>query len=314
MLFLQAKVFERHYQMRKRKIIFIVNPVAGTKPKNDLQEYLEKRATAAGIEHIIMHSHPKGDYGALQIAIEKQSITDVVVCGGDGTLSAVARALMGLNINIGVIPVGSGNGLARAAGIPLKPSKALDIVFEGNSAEVDGFYINRDFSCMLSGLGFDAQIAHNFAKKSRRGLLTYTQQSLMHFFKAKPYQFEILLPTFSFYTDAFFISIANSNQFGNNFTIAPKASLTDGLLDIVIVQKMSKAKLPFAILKQIRGNNNLQELVDSISKRNVVYFQVPEIKIRNIQYAPLHIDGDPRDTAEEFDIQVVPKAIRLLMP
>lgn len=298
----------------KRKIVFVVNPIAGTRPKNDLQQYLEKRTALAGIDYIVMQSLPDSDYGALRTMIAKQQITDVVVCGGDGTLSAVAGALMGTDINIGVIPVGSGNGLARAAGIPVKPSKALDIVFAGKTAEVDGFYINRQFSCMLSGLGFDAQIAHNFAKNSRRGLITYTRESLIQFFKAKPYQFEVEVAGFSFYTDAFFISIANSNQFGNNFTIAPKASLTDGLLDIVIVQKMSKARLPFAILKQIRGNNTLQELVDTISKRNVVYFQVPDIKIRNIQFAPLHIDGDPRDTADAFDIQIVPKAIRLLMP
>ncbi|MES2774352.1 MAG: YegS/Rv2252/BmrU family lipid kinase [Bacteroidota bacterium] len=298
----------------KRKIVFVVNPIAGTRSKNDLQQYLEKRTAAAGIDFIVMHSDPDGDYGPLKIVIDKQHITDVVVCGGDGTISALAGALIGTKVNIGIIPVGSGNGLARAACIPLKPSKALEIVFANNATEVDGFYINRQYSCMLSGLGFDAQIAHNFAKNSRRGLITYTRESLMHFFKAKPYQFEIEVNGFSFYTDAFFISIANSNQFGNNFTIAPKASLTDGLLDIVIVQKMNKARLPFAILKQVRGNNTLQELVDTISKRNVVYFQVPEIKIRNIQYAPLHIDGDPRETADDFDIQIVPKAMRLLMP
>jgi len=298
----------------KRKIVYVVNPIAGTRPKNDLQRYLEKRTTAAGIEHATIVSQTNGNYSELQAAIANDRFTDVVVCGGDGTLSAIAAALMGININIGIIPVGSGNGLARAACIPMKPSKALDIIFAGHTAEVDGFYINRQFSCMLSGLGFDAQIAHNFAKNSRRGLITYTRESLLHFFKAKPYQFEIQIADFSFFTDAFFISIANSNQFGNNFTIAPKASLTDGLLDIVIVQKMSKARLPFAILKQVRGNNTLQELVDTISKRNVVYFQVPEIKIRNIQFAPLHIDGDPRDTADTFNIQIVPKAMRLLMP
>ncbi len=298
----------------KRKIVFVVNPIAGTRTKTDLHQYLEKRTAATGIDFLVMQSYPDGDYENLKIVIAKQQITDVIVCGGDGTLSAVAGALLGTDVNIGIIPVGSGNGLARAACIPLKPSKALDIVFAGYTTEVDGFYINRQFSCMLSGLGFDAQIAHNFAKKSRRGLITYTKESLLHFFKAKPYQFEIQIKDFSFYTDAFFISIANSNQFGNNFTIAPKASLTDGLLDIVIVQKMSKARLPFAILKQIRGNNTLQELVDTISKRNVVYFQVPEIKIKNIQFAPLHIDGDPKESSNDFDIQVVPKAMRLLMP
>ena len=271
------------------------------------------RSAEAGIEYSIINSEENGDYTSLQRLIETTHISDVVVCGGDGTINAVAGALMGLNVNIGIIPFGSGNGLARTAGISMKLAKAMDTIFEGNSIEVDGFVVNRQFACMLTGLGFDAEVAHNFAKKSRRGLLTYTQESLMQFFRAKPYQFEIQLPHFSFYTDAFFISIANSNQFGNNFTIAPQASLTDGLLDIVVVQKMSKAKLPFAILKQIRGNNCLQEIVESIGKRNVLYFQVPEIRIKNIQHAPLHIDGDPKETAADFDVRIVSKAIRLLV-
>ena len=158
---------------------------------------------------------------------------------------------------------------------------------------------------MLSGIGFDAQVAHDFASKSSRGLLTYTHQSLLNFFKAQPYQFEIILPDFSFYTDAFFISIANSNQFGNNFTIAPKASLNDGLLDIVIVQKMNKAKLPFAVFKQIRGNNKLQDMVENIGSKTVLYFQVPSLIIKNLKHAPFHIDGEPKETFEEFKIEIL---------
>jgi diacylglycerol kinase (ATP) len=298
----------------KRKILFVINPIAGTRSKNNLQQYLIQRGKAAGVEFSFANSNSQGDYTELYNTIKTQDITDVVICGGDGTVSAIGSALLGMHINIGIIAVGSGNGLARAAGIPLKPSKALEIILAGHTTHVDCFYINNQFSCMLSGIGFDAQIAHNFAQKNRRGLLTYTQQSLLHFFKAKPYQFELELNGFTFSTEAFFISVANSNQFGNNFTIAPKASLTDGLLDIVIVQKMHKASLPFAILKQVRGNNTLQELADTISKNTVVYFQAPAIKIKNIQAAPLHIDGDPKATSKVFDINVIPKAMRLLMP
>lgn len=297
-----------------RKIAYVVNPIAGTRPKTSLEQYLQKRTLAAGFGFTILHSHPTGDYTLLKNGIEKDGITDVVVCGGDGTLSATAAAVLGLGVNIGVIPVGSGNGLARAAGIPLKPSKALDIIFAGHTQKIDVFYINDRFSCILSGLGFDAQIAHNFAKKTRRGLITYTQESLLHYFQAKPYTFEIHLGDFSFTTDAFFISVANSNQFGNNFTIAPRASLTDGLLDIVIVQKMNKAILPFAVLKQVRGKNDLDGPAGSVGKKNIVYFQVPEIRIRNLQSAPLHIDGDPHDTVDELNIRILPQAMSLLMP
>ncbi len=167
---------------------------------------------------------------------------------------------------------------------------------------------------MLSGLGFDAQVAHDFATKAGRGLLTYTQQSIINFFKATPYQFEVAIDGMSFYTDAFFISVANSNQFGNNVKIAPSASLNDGLLDVVIVQKMNKAKLPFAVLKQIRGNNKLQEMVDNVSGKNIIYFQASSLKIRNHKLAPLHIDGEPRATANELDIKIHKACFRLIQP
>ena len=167
---------------------------------------------------------------------------------------------------------------------------------------------------MLSGIGFDAQVAHDFASKASRGLLTYTQQSIINYFRANPYQFEIKLDNFSFFSDAFFNSIANSNQFGNNFKIAPQASLHDGMLDIVIVQKMNKAKLPFAILRQIRGNNKLQQLVEDMTKKNILYFQTSSITIRNLKHAPLHIDGEPRETADEFSIHIMPKHFELIQP
>ena len=167
---------------------------------------------------------------------------------------------------------------------------------------------------MLSGIGFDAQVAHDFATKASRGLMMYTQQSILNYFKAHPYQFEVVLDSFSFFSDAFFISIANSNQFGNNFTIAPQASLNDGLLDIVIVQKMNKAKLPFAILQQVRGNNKLQQLVEDMTQKNILYFQTPSLTIKNLKHAPLHIDGEPKETADEFRIDILRDCFELIQP
>src|SRR6185295_15557861 len=107
---------------------------------------------------------------------------------------------------------------------------ALEIIFKGEPVLTDGFMINDQFSCMLCGLGFDAKVAHDFAQQPKRGLITYIRMALKNYFSAKTYPFEIESASQSFKTEAYFISIANSNQFGNNFTIAPKASLSDGLL------------------------------------------------------------------------------------
>jgi diacylglycerol kinase (ATP) len=297
-----------------RKIVFLINPAAGTGKKELIEKFIKQKANKHLVQYEIHATNPSGRYEFLRDKIEAEGTTDVVIVGGDGTVNQVVSALHDTGVCFGIIPAGSGNGLAFCAGIPKKVGKALEIIFEGSFGYVDAFKINQQFSCMLSGLGFDAQVAHDFANKASRGLLTYTQQSLFQYFKAHPYQFEILLDNFSFYTDAFFISIANSNQFGNNFTIAPSASLDDGLLDIVIVQKMNKAKLPFAILRQIRGNNKLQELVDDMAKKNILYFQTPSLTIRNLKLAPFHVDGEPGETKEEYKVELIRRCFKLLQP
>jgi len=298
--------------MSDRKIIYLVNPISGTSKKEGLKKLIERETAAQGIPFEITTTNADGDYDLLRDKIIREKFTDVVMTGGDGTVNQVTGALRGLSVRFGIIPVGSGNGLARAAGIPTKPQLALAMIFTGRSQKIDAFLINNQYACMLSGIGFDAQVAHDFATKASRGLLVYTQQSIINFFKAHPYQFELVIDGFSFFTDAFFISIANSNQFGNNFTIAPQASLHDGLLDIVIVQKMNKAKLPFVMLKHIRGNNKLQQLVEEMSQKNILYFQTTALTIKNLKHAPLHIDGEPRETAEEFTIEIIKDCFELI--
>ena len=297
-----------------RKIIYLVNPISGTKEKSSLKDIISKKTTEQNIPFEILVTSKTGNYNHLRNKILEENITDVVTCGGDGTISAVVGALMDLDIRFGIIPMGSGNGLALASKIPVSAVKALEIIFDGKAKKVDGLYINDQFSCMLCGIGFDAQVAHDFAKSKKRGLQTYMKISVINFFKAKPYSFTIESKEKSFETQAFFISVANSNQFGNNFTIAPQASLQDGLMDIVIVTKMNKFMLPFSILGQVTGINALQQLDDHTSRRNIIYFQTKALKIHNTQNAPLHIDGDPTSTSSFFNIRIKPKAFRLLQP
>ena len=296
----------------ERKIIYLINPISGTSKKEGIRKLIEQETAARKIPFEILPTDKLGYYDEVKEKIQTDQVTDIVIVGGDGTANQVTNALRDFPVNFGIIPLGSGNGLAFTANIPKKPEDALAIIFNGKPKPVDAFTINSYYSCMLSGLGFDAEFAHGFASKSTRGLFTYTQESLIQFFKAHPYQFEVVLDNFSFFTDAFAISIANSNQFGNNLTIAPKADLNDGLLDVVIIQKMNKAKIPFALLQQIRGNNKLQEIMENFNNKHVIYFQTASLKIKNLKLAPLHIDGEPKETAEEVEIEIIRDCFRLI--
>jgi len=303
----------------RRKIIYLINPISGTAGKSSVQELITRRTTERQIDFTILPTNAEGNYDYLVPLIEKEKVTDIVICGGDGTVSAVAASLRGTDTRIGIIPMGSGNGLAFAAKIPGAPSRALDIIFAGNASPIDGFTINGHFSCMLCGIGFDARVAHEFAGQKKRGLKTYIRISLANFLKTGTYGFRISFPDqpdagHSFDTDAYFISIANGNQFGNNFTIAPKASLNDGLLDIVIAGKTGKLRLILAVIRQVMGGNRLRLIPELGSGPTILYFQVPALTIENPQDAPLHIDGDPGPAAREFVIRVVPRAIMLIQP
>jgi YegS/Rv2252/BmrU family lipid kinase len=297
-----------------RNLLYIINPVSGTKTKKDLQQLIEMKTAGQNISFQVFPSVASGDYSFLYPIIKEQKVTDVIIAGGDGTVSQVVSSLMNCDVNFGIIPCGSGNGLAYAAKIPRQPEKALAIIFTGKPAPIDGFYINNQFACMLCGLGFDAKVAHDFAQQPARGLTTYVKQVVRNFFSAKPYLFELIIKETKFRTTAYFISIANSNQFGNNFTIAPQASLTDGLLDIVIVTKQSKLSVLLQTLKQVRGKNKLQSEAVEEQKRGVIYFQTDKLHIRNLSQAPLHIDGDPAETPEELMIEIKKKCFRLIQP
>lgn len=297
-----------------RNFIYIINPISGTKTKKDVQDLIEKKTKEQNISFQIFPSVASGDYSFLYPIIEEQKVTDIIIAGGDGTVNQVINSLLHCKVNFGIIPCGSGNGLALAAKIPKQPSKALAVIFDGKPVLTDAFYINNVFACMLCGLGFDAKVAHDFAHQPKRGLITYIKEVVKNFLSAKTYLFEITINKKSFCTDAFFISIANSNQFGNNFKIAPKASLSDGLLDIVIVTKQNKLSLIVQTLKQITGNNKLQTETIEEKKKEIIYFQTKKITILNKSEAPLHIDGDPAETSSRLEIIVKEKCFRLHQP
>lgn len=297
-----------------RKILYFINPVSGPKRYPLLKNAITEKTAAQNIFFEIATTNNLGDYPNLIDKIKKENFTDVVICGGDGTVNQIVSLLLDAVVNIGIIPIGSGNGLALAAKIPKNINKALQIVFTGKPTSIDGFFINEKFSCMLCGVGFDAQVAYDFSLQPKRGLRTYVMQSLKNFIKATPYQFDITHDGTTFSSHAYLISIANANQFGNNFTIAPKASLQDGLLDIIVVKKMNKIKIIWKILKQIRSGEVGTHEDINFHKRGILYFQTDKLVIYNHQLAPLHIDGDPAKSAEKFDIKILPEAFKLIMP
>ena len=298
----------------KRRILYIVNPISGTGNKQSLQEIIETKTASAGFFFEIYSSAADANYAFLDEVFREKHFTHIVVAGGDGTINQAIRELKKHQLPFGIIPCGSGNGLAFSAGIPKNPQKALDIALTGEAKWADGFLVNERFACMLCGLGFDAQVAHDFANDKKRGLMTYVKKIVQHFFTSTPYSFALKMDGTEMKMDAYFISIANSNQFGNHFTIAPQASLTDGLLDIVVMTRQNKLNILLQTLMQVSGLNKLQQVEMINEQTSVVYFQTKSIEIANPLLAPLHIDGDPAGSAEKIHARILPQAFQLIFP
>lgn len=298
----------------QRRFVFIVNPISGNRGKQSLPALIKARMDEAGFPYQVFPSVADGEYSFLHSIIQEESVTDVVIAGGDGSVNAVVNALRRFNVQFGIIPCGSGNGLALSAGIPKNWNKALDLIIAGHSSWTDAFLINHRFACMLCGLGFDAQVAHAFAADPARGLRTYIKQSVKHFFTAKSYPFRVQVQGEKLEVEAFFISIANSNQFGNNVTIAPHASLTDGLLDVVIVTRRNKIALLMQTIKQVSGFNQVQEMALVKKNASVIYFQTEQLTIKNGSEAPMHIDGEPVETEKRLQFAIIKDCFRLIVP
>ena len=297
-----------------RKILFFINPVSGTGSKMQLEKKIINKCTEKKVGFEILFTAKDGDYSFLKEKIHKDGISDIVICGGDGSISPIVASILNTNVNIGIIPIGSGNGLAFTAKIPRAVDKAFEIIFKGKASRIDAFFINKRLGCMLCGIGLDAQVAYDFSLQKKRGLATYIRQSFRNFLSASPYHFELKVQNAKFKVDAFFICIANSNQFGNNFTIAPQASLSDGLLDIIVVKKMSRPRIIWSVFKQMKTGKIKSHEEKDFHQKEILYFQTDKLEIMNEEMAPLHIDGDHATTNKKFNIEILPAAFNFIQP
>lgn len=297
--------------MNNRNFIIFINPISGNRSKADIKKLVADTLVKHGYIFQFLPTEQSGNYEFLKSKIEADKITDVIICGGDGTISHITGHLQNVVVNIGIIPMGSGNGLAFTAGIPKDPQKAMDVIVGGTAKYIDAFLINNRFACHNFGVGFDGKVAHDFSVSKKRGPSTYIKLVVKNYFKAKPYHFIVAADGKKLEVSAFFIAVLNGNQFGNSLTIAPKAILNDGLLDIIIFKKSNKLNVFLKMLHQFKRGK-----VTSIEndKKLVHYFQAKKIQITNGENALIHIDGEPVDPITTIDMEVIKNAYKLIQP
>jgi YegS/Rv2252/BmrU family lipid kinase len=230
-----------------------------------------------------------------------------IVCaiGGDGTVNEVGRALIGSQTALAIIPCGSGNGLARHLMLPMDAGKAIKIINMCEIHDLDYGIINeKPFFCTC-GMGFDAFISMKFAEAGKRGLTTYLENVLKEGLKYEPETYEIEDETGKKRYKAFLISAANASQYGNNAYIAPQASMSDGKLDVIIME-------PFDVLEAPQISIDMfNKTLDKNSK--IKTFKTQHIHVSRKEPGLIHYDGDPVMTDADVDISIVSKGIKMVV-
>ena len=288
----------------KKRIIFVVNPISGTQSKKAILKWIDERMDRSVYDYSIVRTEYAGHATQIAASAVEDKVDVVVAIGGDGTINEIARALVHSETALGIIPCGSGNGLARHLRIPMEPKAAIDIINQGNRLCIDYGKINNiPFFCTC-GVGFDAFVSLKFADSGRRGLLTYLENTLHESLTYQPETYEIENEEGTMKYKAWMIACGNASQYGNNAYIAPQASLTDGLMDITIME-------PFTVLDVPSLSFQLfNKTIDQNSR--VKTMRAKKIKIHRAHDGVMHFDGDPLMAGKELEVEIIPGGLYVI--
>lgn len=290
----------------RKRITFIVNPISGTRGKELILQTIEKKLDFNLYDHTIIRTEYAGH--AEQLAREAAANrTDIVVAiGGDGTINEIGRSLLHTSTALGIIPCGSGNGLARHLHIPLAPAKAIEILNQGHIRDIDyGIIDGHPFFCTC-GVGFDAFVSLKFADSGKRGLLTYLENTLHESLTYRPEAYEIENESGTARYKAFLIACANASQYGNNAYIAPQASLTDGMMDITILEPFTMLDIPSLSFQLFNRTIDQNSRIKTLREK--------KITIRRNKEGVFHFDGDPAMGGKNLEVEIVHKGIKVVAP
>jgi len=292
---------------KKEKILFLINPISGTKHKENLPGIINKQTDTARFDIEIVITRYKGE--ATEIVSEKlkENYRYFVAVGGDGTVNEIAKALINTPAILGILPVGSGNGLARHLQIPLKPKEAIKIINKQKFQAIDcGLINNTPFFCTC-GVGFDALIGEKFAQCKGRGLTNYVKTTIFEYFNYKPETYQITIDhERKMNVPAFLITFANGSQYGNNAYIAPNADICDGQLDMCILSPFKLYKALGIGIRLFAKNIDRSSLMHSVKASNILLERATE--------GVIHFDGEPCRMGKKLEISLINKGLNVIIP
>lgn len=290
----------------KKKILFIVNPISGGVRKAGVVQKIQRLMDHNKFDVTVRFTESAGH--ATEIAAEavKEGFPYVVAAGGDGTINEIGRALIHSDTALGVIPLGSGNGLARHLKLPLNTEKAIQLLNNAKVKAIDAGMMNEKAFFCTAGIGFDAHIGKIFAGIKGRGFRGYISAVIREFAKYKPWNYKIHLKDRVFEHKAFLITFANASQYGNNAYIAPKAQTDDGKLQVCIFKPFPLYAMPGLAIRIFTKRIDRSSYMDT--------HDATELKVEREREGPVHMDGEPYEMGKDINVCILPGALHVLLP
>ncbi|MBL7849488.1 MAG: diacylglycerol kinase family lipid kinase [Cyclobacteriaceae bacterium] len=288
------------------KVFFILNKFSGKGIPSHVEQQIADACKSAGLELTLAFTQYKGHATELALEALASGYTRIFVLGGDGTVNEAAKALVNTPAALGIIPTGSGNGLARHLNIPLDPKDALPLLIRGKTMAMDTLRINGGLSVNVSGFGFDGHVASLFGKDGTRGLLGYAKLVIGGFLSYK--EFDVYAVTDGQVSShrAFMVSLANASQYGNNALVAPDASISDGMMDICFIRRIPLVEAVPFLTKMFRGKIGQSRFVTLIKAKHF------RAELSTVQ--PIHLDGEPGEPSNVFEVAIHPASLHVIVP
>lgn len=292
--------------MNKVKALLIINPISGTDDKEGLDGYVKKRLSEVGFDVDTVWTAGSGDATRLARNAVADGYESVIAAGGDGTINETAAALCGTGVTLGIIPCGSGNGLARHLCIPLEVDGAVDIVAQRRALDCDYGTVNgRPFFCTF-GVGFDAAVSEKFAADKHRGRMTYIKNTFREYLTYEPEVYTIEANGQELTQRAFLVAVCNASQYGNNAYIAPHASIVDGLLDLTVIDNGNPLTAALVGIDLMSGRIDKNMLIHTLRAERAT--------IRRGAPGPVHIDGEPMFMGRELKMECHRGGLQIYVP
>ncbi|WP_442589402.1 diacylglycerol/lipid kinase family protein [Pedobacter sp. AW31-3R] len=292
--------------MAKSNILFIINPISGGKDKLKIPALIDANLDRSKFNPNYSFTEYVGHAAEIAEEAASKNFDVIVAVGGDGTINEIAAKVMQQQKVLGIIPFGSGNGLARFLKIPMNTAKAIQVLNGMHTIQIDTGTFNEKFFFNMAGMGFDAHISSVFVGNKKRGLSGYVKLGLREMINYKPETYHLLIDGKQYTREAFVVSVANSSQYGNNAHVSPQASVTDGLLDVCVIKAFPLYKIPLLAWYMMSAKTDQSDMVEIIKGR--------DITITRVDDGAIHIDGEPYFMGREIAVSIVPLSLNIIVP